>query len=160
MGDSITTAERSLARLEDVDKVLAKGLPPKAAAADLARAWGVKPRHAMRYVKLALDRWGASASPEDRERSRAQLRAKMWGLVEAAEGRTRGFVDSKGEYHEQPDPDIRGAAMVVDMLCRLDGAYEQPGGGNTTVVLGDSAVRSVTEAMLGREIVDATPDDG
>lgn len=155
----VTRAHAREQRLARVESVLAEGNSPKKAVGIVKREFGISRRQAYRYVRLALERWVAEADGTERSSVRAQMRENMWDLYQTALAKQRTVVPGKGEPFDRDDPDIRGAAMVLDMLARLDGAYEQPGGGSTTVVLGDSAIEAVTGAMLGREVIDATSSD-
>lgn len=120
----------TLARIEEVEDLLAGGMLPRRVAGICAQKWGIGRRQAHAYVEAVHKRWLAESSGEDRETKRARMRAMVMQTYRAAMDRQRGIVVNVGDWKQEveyvDDPDLRSGGNMLELLCRLDGLLEQP----------------------------------
>lgn len=119
----------TLARIEEVEDLLAAGTSPRRAAGICAGKWGIGRRQAHAYIEAVHKRWLAEASSEDRETKRARMRAMVMRTYQTAMDRERGITVNVGDWKQEveyvADPDLRSAGNMLELLCRLDGLLEQ-----------------------------------
>jgi hypothetical protein len=67
---------RTLARADEVEALLAQGIPPRRVEAEVAKAWGITRRMGRDYVKAIHERW-TQLGKRDRASKRNEMRAKL-----------------------------------------------------------------------------------
>lgn len=160
---------QTLARIEQVEDLLAAGNAPRRTAGIVARQWGINRRHAARYVDAVHQRWLAESHAEDRETKRARMRAMVMRTYQAAMDRERGIVVNVGDFRQEVeyvrDPDLRGAGNMLELLCRLDGLLEQPKAGDALGAFADAAMAMLQAHYFGGQpqevqarVVEARPE--
>lgn len=98
----------------------------------LSKEWGITPRQIRNYIRKVYDKWEADAKALQVDRVE-QRRNQFEGLLETA--------------MKANPPDVRSAAIILDRLCKIDGAY--------------AAVKVVADhtGSIGYSIRDMTSDD-
>lgn len=140
-------------RLDRVEALLATGRPMHSVVRQL-REEGLSSRSARRYVSLAFARWRQEAG-QDRDAQRDRLRATLWAAYGEARAKTRVVLDAKGGEHEYPDPDMRTATAVLELLARLDGLITTPNALTINAAVGNDAIKSLAEFFIGKDDVAA-----
>lgn len=134
-------------RMERAEDLLTSGISPKRARSMLAQEWGVTSRQAARVIRYVLRQWEIE-SRAGREERRNMMRAKMQGVFRTAMRRKGVTVSSRGNVVEYDNPDIGGAAKILELECRLDGLLEQPETERTVIISGEE-LREIAAAMYG-----------
>jgi hypothetical protein len=121
-----------LRRMAEVEALLVRRLSNQAIEIHLAKVWGITSRQVHEYVRQVRQRWEKEAVTDDRRAERAHMRASVNDLYSRALGRTEVVRDAKGNPMIGPDgqvlrvekPDLRAGARAAEILCRLDGLYQ------------------------------------
>lgn len=121
-----TTAE--IKRIDAVEEMMSSGLQIRRLGPRVAERFGISRRQATAYIKAVTDRWRRE-SAEQREDKRAHIEATLWSLYRKATNKKtiyiqRGKKPEDDREIKQDDPDIRGAATILQMIGLMHGVIE------------------------------------
>lgn len=119
-------------RLAEVETALVRRLSSQAIEIHFSKVWGVTSRQVHDYVREVRARWEKEAVSDDRRAERSHMRASVNDLYTRAMSKTEVVRDAKGNVMLGPDgqplrverPDFRAATRAAEILCRLDGLYQ------------------------------------
>lgn len=118
-------------RLAITEDLLASGLTPKRASAELMKRCGISHRSAKRYLSAARAGLAAQAkmeTPEQRAARKAHLEAILFNVVNTGFSRKKTLMNSRGDTYECDDPDLRSVIGAVDELARFNDLIGTPPG--------------------------------
>lgn len=126
-----TAAEREQ-RLVEVETLMARRLGVTSIEIHLAKQWGISTRQVRDYVAEVRKRWEVESITDDRKLERASMRASVNDLYARAMAKSEVVKDaagnpimgSNGQPLRRDAPDIKAALRAAELLCRLDGLFQ------------------------------------
>ena len=124
----MSLVDTQLKRVDEVEEVMSSGIQLRRVAPIIARKYNITRHQAHRYVRAVRDRW-AQESAAERAEKREHIEATLWALYRKATTKKSSYVQrgkrpEDDRVVEQADPDIRGAANILQMLALMHGVIE------------------------------------
>lgn len=127
-----TKTAADLTRMAELETMLVRRVPFSSIAAHARLHWQWNETKVGAMRRRIYDRWAAESVSASRQVRRLEMRASLSDLYATAMAATTPVLDAEGrpvlDEHGEPltrlTPDVRTAARIADLLCRLEGLYE------------------------------------